>query len=109
MLYLIGIGLKPSHLTQEALETLKSCAKVYLENYTSEYSEGNFETLEDLMGKAVTRLSRTEVEEGLAPILEEARGKDIAIAVFGNPLGATTHIQILLDAKAAGVRAQAIA
>ena len=109
MLFLVGIGLKPSHLTQEALETLKSSDRVYLENYTSAYSEGNFEALEDMIGKAATRLERKQVEEEFAPILEEAKTKNIALAVFGNPLNATTHVQILLDAKEAGVKTRAIA
>src|SRR3989344_4918530 len=108
MLYLIGIGLKPRHLTQEALETLKSCERVYLENYTSAYSEGGFEQIEDMIGKAVTRLDRKQVEEGFGPVFEEARAKDIALAVFGSPFSATTHVQILLDAEKAGVKAKAI-
>ena len=104
MLYLIGIGLQPKHLTQEALEALKSCERVYLENYTSAYSEGSFEGLEDLIGKAVTRLERRQVEEEFLAILEEAKTKNIALAVVGNPMNATTHVQVLLDAKELGVK-----
>ncbi len=108
MLCVVGIGLKPGHLTLEALETLKGCDRVYLENYTSSYSEGSFENLEDLIGKAVTRLGRKEVEGGFASVLEDAKSSKIALAVFGNPLNATTHLQIILDAKKAGVEVKVI-
>ncbi len=108
MLFLVGLGLKPKHLTQEALDALRQCRKAYLENYTSEYSEGGYEDIEDIIGKAFTKLGRQEVEEGFSAILEEAKTTDICLAVFGNPMNATTHVQILLDAQAAGAKAKAI-
>ena len=109
MLFIIGVGLKPKHLTLEALDALKGCDRVFLEAYTSAYSEGSKENLEDLLGKAVSGLQRADVEENFGPILEEAKGKNIALAVYGNPLNATTHVQILIDAAAKGVEARIIA
>jgi len=108
MLYLIGIGLKPTHLSLEAVEALTECEKVYLENYTSKYSSGSRDGLEDFIGKSVTNLSREQVEEEFTKILEEAKNKKIALAVFGNPMNATTHLQIILDAKKEGVKVEII-
>ncbi|MFH1391897.1 MAG: diphthine synthase [Candidatus Diapherotrites archaeon] len=108
MLYLIGIGLKPKHITSEALECLKECEKTYLEVYTSQYSEGSKEELEDLIGKALTELSRKEVEEEFQQVLEEAKNKNIALCVYGNPMNATTHLQIILDAQKLGVKTKLI-
>ncbi|MCR4335032.1 MAG: diphthine synthase [archaeon] len=108
MLYLIGIGLKPKHLTSEALEVLKECEKTYLEVYTSQYSEGTKEELEALIGKALTELSRKEVEEEFQPIMEEAKSKNIALCIYGNPMNATTHLQIILDAQKIGVKTKLI-
>ncbi|HIH09851.1 MAG TPA: diphthine synthase [Candidatus Diapherotrites archaeon] len=109
MLCLVGIGLYPGQLTLEALSALRECEKIYLENYTSSYSQGSIDKLKELTGKEVATLARRQVEEELTPVIEEARTKKIALAVFGSPLNATTHVQILLDAKKMGVQTKAIA
>lgn len=106
MLYLIGIGLKPKQITHEALEILKQCDEIYLETYTSVYSEGEVEELEEMVGKGVQALDRKGVEENFDKIIESAKEKDVALAVFGNALSATTHAQILIDAKNAKVKTQ---
>ncbi|MFH1240083.1 MAG: diphthine synthase [Candidatus Diapherotrites archaeon] len=103
MLYLIGIGLKPKQITHEALEILKECNEVYLETYTSVYSEGEVEELEEMIGKSVIAVDRNEVELKFDKIIESAKEKDVALAVFGNALSATTHAQILIDAKNAKI------
>jgi len=99
MLYLIGLGLKPNQITQEALELFKKSEKVYVEAYTSQYAEGSLNDLEKLIGKATTSLGRKEIEEEFKQVLEEAKTKEIALGIFGNPMNATTHLQIILDAK----------
>ncbi len=108
MLCLIGIGLTPKQLTLEALEEIKNCEKVYLENYTSKYSSGKRDEFEDIIGKAVTEVGRKIIEEGFSEILEEAREKNVALLVFGSPLNATTHVQLLLDAKQKEVQTKTI-
>ncbi len=108
MLYLVGIGLKPKHLTLEALELLRECDKVYLETYTSQYSEGTKTGFEELIGKKTIELGRKEVEEGFDSIFEEAEKQKIALCIYGNPLGATTHLQVLLDASKKGIKTQII-
>ena len=99
MFYLIGLGLKPKQLTLEALEAIRYCDEVFLENYTSVYAEGNIFELEKICGKKTKIAERTFVEEEFEKILENSRAKNIALLVLGNPLSATTHIQAILDAK----------
>lgn len=103
MFYLVGIGLSPEQITQEALEALKSCDEVYLDAYTSAYAGGGVGDLEKMSGKHVVPLSRDGVEIGFAEKLGAAGGKNIALAVFGDALSATTHLQLLLDAKKQGI------
>jgi len=107
--YLIGLGLKPSHLTAEAKQAMESCSKVFFESYTSGFAEGSLEGLEKVLGKKFVKLERSGVEQGFELLLKEAKEKDIALLVFGNPLNATTHVQLLLDAKELGVKARAVA
>jgi len=104
MFFLIGIGLKPKQLTLEAAEAIKQCKSIFLDSYTSEYCEGNIEELEKIAGKKIIRLERKGVEEGFGLLLKQARTEDIALLVFGNALTATTHVQLLLDAKQHGIQ-----
>jgi len=104
MFYLIGIGLKPGHLTVEAISALKKCGEVFLEKYTSDFPSGTTSELEMLTGKSVRELGRHEVEEEFVKRLPGAREKNIALLVIGNPLFATTHVQLLIDAENAGIR-----
>jgi len=109
MLCLVGIGLTPKHLTLEAIDTLKECKRVYIESYTSSYAEGTVSELELRLNKKISALKRKEVEEGIRELLIEAKKENIALVVFGNPLTATTHVQIILDAKKAGVKTKVVA
>lgn len=108
MFYLIGIGLNPKQITLEAKQAIGACSKVFFERYTSCYSEGGIEELEGLCGKKFVELKREGVEQGFGLILKEAGQEDIALLVFGNPLNATTHVQLLLDAKKIGVKSKVL-
>lgn len=103
MFYLIGIGLKPKQLTLEALEAIKQCEKVFLDSYTSKYSEGTLQELEKITEKKIMLLERKGIEEGFITTMKLARSENIALLVFGNALTATTHVQLLLDAKQHGI------
>jgi diphthine synthase len=106
MFYLIGIGLNPKQITLEALEAIKSCKRVFFEAYTSVYSGGSIGELEEICGKKFLELNRKGVEEGFSLFLKEAKNlnENIALLAFGNALNATTHVQLLLDAKKIGLR-----
>lgn len=99
MLYLVGIGLKPKQLTLEAIQTLNNCDQIFLEGYTSQYSEGLLKELEETIGKKFLILGREETENKFDNIILSAKKNNIALMIFGNALTATTHIQLLLDAK----------
>ncbi|MFH1225017.1 MAG: diphthine synthase [Candidatus Diapherotrites archaeon] len=109
MLYIVGIGLKPQHISLEAIEALKRCGNVFIDSYTSVYAEGSVQELEKILGRSVVQLGREQLEGGgISDIINTARSNTVALCVFGNPLSATTHIQLLIDAKKAGVRCEVI-
>ena len=97
MLYLIGLGLDWKDLSLKALEALHKCDEVYLENYTS---LSNYTTLqlEKLIGKKIIILDRQKTEEGV-PFLKNAHLKEVALLIYGDPLSATTHFEILAEAR----------
>ncbi len=97
MLYLIGLGLDKKDLSVSALEAVKKCNKVYLESYTNVFPY-TIKALEKVIGKKVVKLDRKAVEEK-PKFLGEAKKEKVAVLVSGDPLSATTHIDILLRAK----------
>ncbi len=111
MFYLIGVGLKPLHLTLEAKEAIGKCSRVFLDTYTSAYCEGSADDLREVVGREIIELNRKAVEEGFPLLLKDAKksNEDIALLVFGNPLSATTHVQLLLDAKEQGIETSIVA
>jgi len=89
-------------MSLKALEAARGCEAVFAEFYTAVPSGTTVEKLEARIGKRITVLKREEVESGEA-ILEAARRFDCCLLVVGDPLTATTHIELRLRAKRAGV------
>ncbi|MFH1310814.1 MAG: diphthine synthase [Nanoarchaeota archaeon] len=100
MLYLIGLGLNEKGISQQSLEVLKKCKKIYLENYTVDFPY-SFEKLEEVIKKKIISADRGFVES--LKFLDEAKKIDIALLVYGSPLVATTHVSILEEAEKQGI------
>lgn len=99
MLYIIGIGLNDEKdITLKGLEAVKKCDEIFLENYTSKL-QVPAEKLEELYNKKIIRATRTMVEKDSDRILEKAKTGNAAFLVIGDPLSATTHIDLILRAK----------
>lgn len=95
MLYLVGLGLN-GDLTVEGLTVAKK-SKVYLEVYTS-FLTVSTQKLEEILQKNITILTRKDVEE-TQEFLSEAKTTDVALLVVGDPLVATTHAEIIIEAR----------
>lgn len=106
MLYLIGLGLAWGDLSMKALEAINQSDEVYLEGYTS-VSDWSVDRLKRLIGKNIVILDRKQTEE-VMPYLKEAHVKDVALLVYGDPLSATTHVEILLQAKKKKIKTKII-
>ncbi|XP_062251180.1 diphthine methyl ester synthase [Platichthys flesus] len=103
MLYLIGLGLgDAADITVKGLRAVKSCSRVYLEDYTSVLTGGK-EALEQLYGKQLILADRDLVEQGADEILRDAGVEDVGFLVVGDPFGATTHSDLVLRAVNAGI------
>ncbi|XP_077500619.1 diphthine methyl ester synthase isoform X1 [Amblyomma americanum] len=108
MLYLVGLGLGDVRdITIKGLEIVRRCSKVYLESYTSVLSVGQAQ-LEEFYGKQLILADRELVEQGCAAVLEAAKEEDVAFLVVGDPLGATTHSDLMLRAHEQGVQTSII-
>lgn len=101
MLYLIGLGLwDENDISLRAIEALKKCQDVYMETYTNKWL-GDIERLEKLISKKIKHLKRLQVESDM--LTDIAKETDVALLVPGDPLVATTHVQLMIDAKQKGV------
>jgi diphthine synthase len=108
MLTLIGLGLNDEKdLTLKGVDAAKNADKVFVEFYTS-FWNGKKENLEKIIGKKIYELQRTDLEEDSKKILQEAKNSDIAILVQGDPLVATTHETLIIEAKKLGIKTKII-
>ena len=99
-LYLIGLGLgDQKDITLNGLDAIKKCSDVYLENYTA-ILDCSVQELETLYLKKIILATRDIVEsKAEETILKDAKTKDVALLVVGDPLSATTHLDLVLRAK----------
>ncbi len=107
-LSLIGLGLHDKKdISVKGLEIIKKCDSIYLENYTSILS-GTVSELEKFYGRKIIPANRQFVEQKTEQIVEEAKTKEVAFLVVGDPFSATTHIELFRLAKEKGVKVQVI-
>ncbi len=108
MLYMIGLGIgDESDMSQRGLAACKRSDEVYAELYTAIW-QGDLSKLEIEIGKKVKVLERRDLEDKSESFVKGAKGKDIALLVPGDPLSATTHINLLMDAKHGNIPFQVI-
>ena len=100
-LTLIGLGLDPRDLSLRARDAIASCDVLVLETYTS-YAPVSLADLEELVGMPITPLTRSMVEQDDG-ILERSRSESVGVLVFGDPLAATTHLELVLRSRAEGI------
>jgi diphthine synthase len=102
-LFLIGLGLSDEKdISIRGLELVKNSDIIYLENYTSALINCPVERLERFYGKKIFIAERQLVEQS-ERIVEEASKTNVALLVIGDPLTATTHLDIMMRAKNQGI------
>lgn len=103
-LWLIGLGLHDvTDITVKGLEQVRRCTRVYAEFYTAILGGSDHDALEAFLETPVAVLDRDGVERGGRAIVDEARDADVALLTAGDPLAATTHTDLMVRARAAGV------
>ena len=92
-LWLIGIGPGDlDHITERARRVARGCSKRYLEGYTAILPPTEEMRLESVVGPW-EKLMRDGVESPKS-MLDEARSGAVALLVVGDPMQATTHIDL---------------
>ncbi|MBI5227260.1 diphthine synthase [Candidatus Micrarchaeota archaeon] len=104
-LFLIGSGVS-FDLTLEGIRLLKECDEVFIETYTNPIEQTKIKALERLIGKPIVLLERTHLESSY--LVNKAKSSKIGIIASGDPLTATTHITLVIEAKQKGVLVKVI-
>lgn len=101
-LLLIGMGPgRLSGMSLEALEAAKSSDVRRYEAYTALWPQAELDALEDAVG-SIEKVMRPEVEQPDV-LFKLARTSLVALLVVGDPLQATTHVDLQLQAAEAGI------
>ena len=109
-LIFIGLGLYDEQgLSLRGQAEAKSCDHVFAELYTSVMPGLIVERLRQTVAKPVEILSRIDVEESAQEkILSKAKLGKVAFLVAGDPMVATTHVDLRLRAQKSGIRTRII-
>jgi len=105
-LIFIGLGLcGDTDISLRGLERIKSSNFIYAEFYTSLMSGFSTERFRRMTNREVSVLSRKDLEDDKGElILQKAAQGRIALLVPGDPLIATTHIDLRIRAEKRGIK-----
>lgn len=107
-LIFIGLGLyDDKDISLKGLEEIKKCDMVFAEFYTARLSGADLTKIEKTIGKKIVVLTREETEKG-EKILSIAKQKTVALLTCGDPMTATTHVDIRLRAEKIGINTRII-
>ena len=107
-LVFIGLGLHDDEgVSVGGLKEMMSADIIFAEEYTSALSDGSIGRLEKAIGRDIGILGRADVEDGKA-ILSACEGRKVALLVVGDPMTATTHVDLRLRAEREGIRTRVI-
>ncbi len=107
-LIFIGLGLyDEKDISLKGLEEIKNCDKVFTEFYTAKLTGTDIDKIEKTVGKTIEVLTREETEKG-DKILNIAKEKTVALLTCGDPMTATTHVDIRLRAAKMGIKTRII-
>ncbi len=108
MLFLIGLGLSKDDITISALDACRYCHELYLDRHTSRTDSTVTDYISSSTGKRIAELTRQDMEEGAKELVALASVKEIAILCSGDPLMATTHKILLIEAARQNVKTKVI-
>ncbi len=105
MISLVGLGVAYD-ITERGLEKLRECDFAFCEVHTMPVPEDYIERLEAECGKKIGIIGREEVEGSF--LIEKAKEGRVCLLCGGDPLAATTHISLFVDAGKAEIEIEVV-
>jgi diphthine synthase len=104
----IGLGLfDEKDISLKGLEEIEKCDKVFAEFYTAKLMGTNIKKIEKKFEKKIVTLTREETEKG-NKILRAAETENVTFLSAGDPMTATTHIDLRIRAIEKGINTKII-
>ncbi len=104
----VGLGLfDEKDISLKGLEIIKNCDKVYAEFYTARLMGTTLDKIERTIGKKVEVLNRGDTEQG-EKIINSAKTGSVVFLTCGEPMTATTHVDLRLRAIKIGIKTRVI-
>jgi diphthine synthase len=109
-LVFVGLGLNDEMgISLRGLEEVKTADAAFIELYTSLMPNLSLERFEEISGKRLKAVSRRELEEENGEIiLKAAENGKAVLLVPGDPLIATTHVALRIEAEKRGVKTRLV-
>jgi len=108
MLTFVGLGLwDEKDVSFRGYEAVKNADKVYVEFYTSMLM-ANVEKLSEFFNREIKILERKDLEEESWKIIDEASKLNVVILTPGDPMVATTHSALRLEAERKGIKTKIV-
>ena len=106
----VGLGLHSEmSMTLQGVDEAKTAETVFAELYTSLMPELDLAKLQKLVGKRITLVSRKNLEDDCGKKLFEAAEKGKAVLLVpGDPLIATTHVDLRIRAERQGIKTRIV-
>lgn len=106
MLKICGLGIYQS-ISDELADRLAG-SDVFVERYTSRITDNQISEIERKLGKKVREADRGMLEEKAGDFIRNARDSNVALLVGGDPLIATTHKILYLEAVRTGTAIEVV-
>lgn len=106
----VGLGLNDDEgISLRGLDEIKTANKAFLELYTSVMPDFSVENLQRTSGKSIQVLGRSDLEEKNAEvIMKAAENGKVVLLVPGDPLIATTHVALRIEAERRGIKTRLV-
>jgi len=102
-LSLVGLGIVDERsIPLRGLELVRKADRVYCEFFTSILKEGSVDRLRELAGRRIEFIDRRELEEAEVIMKALAKVDHVCLLTAGDPLTATTHQELRMDAVRSG-------
>lgn len=107
-LVFIGLGLNDDlGISLRGIKEMEGSDVIFAEDYTSTLATGSIPRLEQRVGKQIQLLDRKAVEDGKV-VLDACSGRGVAFLVAGDPMSATTHVDLRLRAEKLGIHTEIV-
>jgi diphthine synthase len=107
-LVFVGLGLyDETDISLKGIQEIKQCDEVFAEFYTTKLGQFDQKSFEKFIGKKIEVLSREETEKG-DRIIDAATQNQVVFLTGGDPMIATTHVDLRLRAMKQGISTKII-